>query len=235
MANPKVLASIERHFRRRRFRVLSELCAQYSHRPVRILDVGGTPAYWEEMDAAPIGHVQIVLLNISTSPLPPPFLALVGDARALPFRDKEFDIVYSNAVINLVGGPSDQARMAFEIRRVGRSYAVQSPNRFFPIDWRTLVPCFHWLPAAVQAWCFRHLHVGLYPRVPDEKRARWLATRVRDVSRRELIQWFPEGRIISERVAWLTKSFVVSGPTGPTVPRGPLNMINDCITNDNSR
>jgi hypothetical protein len=223
MANPKLLTSIERFFRRRRFRVLSELCAQCSHRPIRILDVGGTPAYWQEVDATPLGDVQIVLLNISAPPVSPPFLAMVGDARSLPFRDKEFDIAYSNAVINLVGGPSDQARMAVEIRRVARSYAVQTPNRFFPIDWRTLVPCFHWLPAGVQAWCFRHLHVGLYPRIPDEKRARWHATRVRDVSRRELTQWFPGDKIISERVAWLTKSFIVTGP------------ISLMASNDNSR
>jgi len=222
MASQNLLSWIERAFRRRRFRVLQKFCRECSHRPIRILDVGGTPAYWDEMDAKSLGHIHVVLLNLTAPPVSPPFSTMVGDARALPFRDKEFDIVYSNAVINLVGGPADQARMAREIQRVGRSYAVQTPNRFFPIDWRTMVPCFHWLPATVQAWCFRHMRVGLYSKVATDERALWLARRARDVSRRELTQWFPGGSVVSERVAGFTKSFVIVGTAEPKDTTGQL-------------
>ena len=70
-----------------------------------------------------------------------------GAARDLSrYSDREFDVVFSNSVINVVGDIWDQERMAKEIGRVGKRYFVQAPNRGFLVDWRTLVLCFHLLP-----------------------------------------------------------------------------------------
>jgi len=70
-----------------------------------------------------------------------------GDALALPFGDGEFDIVFSNAVIEHVGGRERQRRFVSEALRVGRRVFITTPNRRFPLEVHTLLPFVHWLPA----------------------------------------------------------------------------------------
>jgi hypothetical protein len=99
-------------------------------------------------------EVQIELLNLVTEPVRAPFTSVAGDARDLSrYPDRSFDIVFSNSVIGHVGGLSDQARAASEVRRVGRCYFVQTPNHGFPVDWRTMVPLFHFLPRLREPLC----------------------------------------------------------------------------------
>jgi SAM-dependent methyltransferase len=76
-----------------------------------------------------------------------PHIAYVqGDACALPFTDAQFDIVYSNAVIEHVGGRERQRQLVSESLRVGRRAFVTTPNRRFPIEVHTRLPLVHWLP-----------------------------------------------------------------------------------------
>ena len=69
-----------------------------------------------------------------------------GDACALPFADGAFDVVYSNAVIEHVGGRERQEAFVREALRVGRRVFVTTPNRWFPIEVHTRLPLVHWLP-----------------------------------------------------------------------------------------
>ena len=69
-----------------------------------------------------------------------------GDACALPFADGAFDVVYSNAVIEHVGGRERQEAFVREAVRVGRRVFVTTPNRWFPIEVHTRLPLVHWLP-----------------------------------------------------------------------------------------
>lgn len=74
-----------------------------------------------------------------------------GDACALPFADESFDIVFSNAVIEHVGGRDRQRLFVQEALRVGRHVFLTTPNRRFPIEVHTRLPFVHWLPE-------RHAH-----------------------------------------------------------------------------
>lgn len=67
---------------------------------------------------------------------------------ALPYRDGEFDIVFSNAVIEHVGSRADQRRFAQELCRVGRRFFITTPNRWFPFEHHTGLPLLHYLPAS---------------------------------------------------------------------------------------
>lgn len=69
-----------------------------------------------------------------------------GDALALPFADGEFDAVFSNAVIEHVGGRAQQRRFVEEALRVARRVFVATPNRWFPLEVHTRLPLVHWLP-----------------------------------------------------------------------------------------
>src|SRR5215207_6216230 len=71
-----------------------------------------------------------------------------GDALELPFEDGSFDVVFSNAVIEHVGGKEAQRRFLAEALRVAPRAFVTTPNRWFPIEVHTRLPLVHWLPDA---------------------------------------------------------------------------------------
>jgi SAM-dependent methyltransferase len=123
-----------------------------------------------------------------------------ADARELPFADGEFDIAYSNSLIEHVGGPRDRERVAAELRRVGRRYFVQTPNRWFPIEPHSLLPLVHLLPRRVgrRLWRF-----GVSDDPFDDTSL---------LGARELQELFPDGAIVRERVGPLTKSLIAAGP-----------------------
>jgi SAM-dependent methyltransferase len=83
-----------------------------------------------------------------------------GDACALPFADGQFDIVFSNAVLEHVGGRERQRRFVFEALRVGRRVFLTTPNRRFPLEVHTRLPVVHWLPDAVSHPVYRALGRG---------------------------------------------------------------------------
>jgi SAM-dependent methyltransferase len=210
MTQSGLLSEIETRARRRRHRFFKGLLPVLD-RPLEILDVGGVHDYWKRAeDTAPL-NANIVLFNVfSQSDLPAHFSSVVGDARDLSrYADRQFDVVFSNSVIGHVGSPQDQLRMAREIRRVGVRHFVQTPNHGFPIDWRTLVPGFHFLPATLQAWCFQRFPVGRYAKVDDWQAALELATRIRNIRKEDLPVFFPDSKVVCERFLGLTKSFMI--------------------------
>jgi hypothetical protein len=70
-----------------------------------------------------------------------------ADALALPFADAAFDIVHAAAVIEHVGAFERQCGLLRECCRVTRrAVFVTTPNRWFPIEFHTVLPVVHWLP-----------------------------------------------------------------------------------------
>lgn len=67
----------------------------------------------------------------------------------LPFSDGQFDVVFSNAVVEHVGSRTAQAAFLGELCRVGRAVFVTTPNRWFPFEHHTGLPLLHFLPAPV--------------------------------------------------------------------------------------
>src|SRR5689334_2343132 len=76
----------------------------------------------------------------------PQVTAVRADGRALPFLDGEFDIGFSNAVVEHLPDLESQRAFVAELCRVSRRVFLTTPNRRFPIDTHTLVPVAHWLP-----------------------------------------------------------------------------------------
>ena len=64
----------------------------------------------------------------------------------LPFRDNEFDVLFCSAVLEHVGTRQEQALFLSEVTRVSRRAFLTTPNRWFPVDFHTMLPLIHWLP-----------------------------------------------------------------------------------------
>jgi hypothetical protein len=204
--------------RRKRFELFRSLTASLP-RPARILDVGGKQQFWEAVGFFDPHDVEVVLLNIKAPPVTRAnFRSMVGDARQLPYGDGEFDVTFSNSVIQYMTRPEDLRQMAQELQRVGRRYFVQSPNRRFPMDPMSLLPFFHLMPLGLQARLLSRYSLGWYPRAASREEALQTVTSTRMLSRGELMSLFPGGRLYVERLFGLAKSFTVyggwNGPTG---------------------
>ena len=73
-----------------------------------------------------------------------------GDGRSLPFADDSFDYVHSSAVLEHVGNSFQQMAFIAEARRVARrGVFLTTPNRWYPIEFHTILPIVHWLPRRI--------------------------------------------------------------------------------------
>jgi SAM-dependent methyltransferase len=197
-------------FRQRRFARFRELVDGLSG-PIRILDVGGTTVFWERVGYAGHDRIQIVLLNLMEQPAPHDNMtSVVGNAADLtPYADDAFDIVVSNSVIEHLPTPELQARMAAEVRRVGKRIYLQTPNRYFPLEPHFLFPYFGILPMRVRAWLLQHMDLGWHKRQPDPVLALEDVRSVRLLTGSETRRLFPGARFENERFLVFTKSFIV--------------------------
>lgn len=196
--------------RRRRMAPFLTLLEPFQE-PVRILDVGGTLSFWKNNvpNLPKKCHWTILNMEKETAGTTPNVTMVQGDARNLSqFGDKIFDICFSNSVIEHVGSLFDQQAMSLEIRRVGVSYFVETPNRYFPLEPHFLVPWWQFGPVWIRAWLLNHMRVGWWHRRPDPLIARADVEQIRLLNHYEMQRLFPEGRIHRETFGPLTKSLV---------------------------
>jgi len=70
-----------------------------------------------------------------------------ADGRQLPFADATFDVVHSSAVLEHVGSAENQRSFIAELTRVAkRAVFLTTPNRWFPVEFHSVLPLVHWLP-----------------------------------------------------------------------------------------
>lgn len=205
--DPNSLASRLRAKRNEQFKSLLDGLP----RPLEILDVGGRQTVWETVKLVDQPDVNITILNLEQEECRHANVhSVVGDARDMRgFRDCQFDIVYSNSVIEHVGAIDQMARMASEVRRVGRRYFVQTPYRYFPVEPHFVFPMFQFLPLSIRTLMVQNFNLGWIARQPDRKQAANEVSSINLLSRRELQSLFPDGQMVEERLLGLTKSLIV--------------------------
>jgi hypothetical protein len=220
LADVDAAASFSNRRRTRRFeafaRLVDDLPRQPS-RPLRILDVGGRSAFWEQRGWAGREDVHVVIVNLESE------LAAcetehtgydnielhAGDATNLSeFPDGSFDLAFSNSVIEHLQTFERQAAMAAEVLRLAPRYWVQTPNFWFPIEPHFLTPGWHWLPVSVRVALLRRRRWGWRGPCPDPNEARELVREVRLMRATELRRLFPGAELRRERIGPFVKSFM---------------------------
>ncbi len=202
------------YFRSRRGKVFHKVLRPSARD--RILDVGGDPWFWSTMNC----QSKITCLNIhiqkgdydSTQ-----FSYVEGDGRDLPYGDKEYDIVFLNSVIEHVGTFEDQQRFAREIRRIGRCYWVQTPNRWFFVEPHLITPFVHYLPKRLQKRLVRWFTIWGIVTKPSPKQIADLLNNIRLLTEKEIRSLFPDATLYRERFWFFTKSFVAYKTEGRSV------------------
>jgi len=160
-----------------------------------VLDLGGADGSFfswlypwpEQIVAMDIQIDRLARLRRSSSSQP-----LLANGTRLPFADKTFDILWSNAVIEHVGTRDQQKRLAQEIQRVASSYFVTTPWRGFPIELHYKLPLYQFVPKRLQRACSRRVAIGWY------RKGEW-----EDINllwQHQLQELFPEARVIKQRV-----------------------------------
>lgn len=211
-------SSLSNRLRSRRFELFTSLVADLP-RPLRVLDIGGTAHFWQQRGWGERDDVQVTLLNVAAVDVPHDgFTSVAGDAADLSrFGRGDFDVVFSNSVIEHLFTFDRQRAMAREIERLSDRYWVQTPSYWFPIEPHFHVPGWQWLPASARVELLRRRRCGWNGPEPDRARARQLVDEVRLLRAGEMRRLFPHGRIVRERFGGLTKSYVVVGHPDPAV------------------
>jgi hypothetical protein len=158
-----------------------------------ILDIGGQPQIWDYIEAP---------LNITCLNLPGVMntgykthhnvIFVEGDGCDMAdFHENQFDMVFSNSVIEHVGDRTKIAMFAGEVQRLSNRYWIQTPYKYFPIEAHCGMP-FWWLyPQAIRT---------LFLTRWRKKLPAWteMVESTTVVSAGELHKLFPRGRIIYE-------------------------------------
>ena len=185
--------------------------------PVRVLDLGGRETYWKTvgLDWLRETGVRITLLNVSAEESEISedntdlFEGVAGDGCALDYPDGEFDLCFSNSVIEHVGDFERMHRFANETKRVARAYYCQTPNFWFPIEPHFLFLGFHYLPEPTRVFLLRRFDLGHYKKVPDIIGAWKLMQSARLIDANAFAALFDDAKIVKERfLGVFTKSLI---------------------------
>ncbi len=185
---------------------MTEFWEQFHLTPeTRVLDIGGNLFNWKLLPIPP----QLTILNLPMNiERGKQANWLVADGKYLPFKDKAFDIVYSNSTIEHLGDFGNQSMFAAECRRVGLRYYVQTPNKWFLVEPHLITPFIHWMPRRMQKLLLRNFTIwGLVTR-PTRQACNEFMQEIRLLDDGDLTSLFPDSEIWHERFLGLVKSLI---------------------------
>jgi len=217
----KILVSFGKKYRKNRGKFFKDFF--YINNKTKILDLGGGSGEYLCSLIEDKYQKQIIIADIDKKPLDRAKkkglrTILLNEVGKLPFRHKQFDIVFCNSVIEHVTVPVEevwnykngkrfieesfksQKQFANEIRRIAKSYYVQTPNKFFPLEPHIWFPFVQFFPRSTQV---------RLTRLANKFWGKNIVPDCRLLTYKELRVLFPEADIYNEKVAGIIKSFVV--------------------------
>jgi hypothetical protein len=182
-----------------------------------ILDLGGQPEIWDMVERP----LDITILNLPgqtrrAADGPHRFHFVEGDACDVAvFEAGKFDVVFSNSVIEHVGAEDRQAAFSAEVHRLGASYWIQTPSKWFPVEAHCGMPFWWFYPG----W-LRRVILSRW----QEKLPAWtdMVRNTRVLTKRRLRALFPEAEIWVERSLGFPKSYTAYLRACRELPDAPL-------------
>jgi hypothetical protein len=196
--------------RARRWRLVTDIFPEIED--MTVVDLGGTVESWRR---APVRPAHVTVLNLFEPGVSDEtwILPVQGDAcqalEALSVSGARhrFDLVFSNSLIEHVGGHAKRLELTEQIHALASHHWVQTPYRYFPVEPHWLFPMMQFMPVGArtsiaQRWPLAHSRPGSR----SEAQAEVLWTELLGIS--EMRAYFPRSRIVREKLAGLTKSII---------------------------
>jgi 2-polyprenyl-3-methyl-5-hydroxy-6-metoxy-1,4-benzoquinol methylase len=200
------------HFRKKRFKEFLDLVDKIPKSNFKILDIGGTVSFWEKIGYTN-NDIEIIIVNLTKEKSNNDNIkTIIGNACDLSqFNKQEFDIVFSNSVIEHVGNEENQKMMAKEIQRLGKQYFIQTPNYWFPIEPHYLLPFFQFIPYCIKKLIINYCKLGWPINFKTKEKAINSLNSIRLLKKKDLKLMFPNAVIKKEDVLFFTKSYMIIG------------------------
>ena len=201
--------SLGNKFRKKRFSFFLKKFDSLN-KPITLLDIGGKINFWENRGLAGNNDYKITVLNIEKEKSNYSNInCLIGDATNLnQFKNKSFDIVHSNSVIEHLYNFENQKKMASEIMRVGQKYIVQTPNKYFFIEPHYLLPFFNIVPEKLKYLILTKTKLSRLKKW-DKNFTKQYIKEIRLLSEKEMKTLFPKSKIYFEKFLGMNKSFTM--------------------------
>jgi 2-polyprenyl-3-methyl-5-hydroxy-6-metoxy-1,4-benzoquinol methylase len=206
-ADSKSSGSLGNQFRKKRFAFFKKQIDSLA-KPLNILDVGGDESYWVNRGLGNNEHFQITILNLEKKKTSSKNITSIsGNATNLyEIKNNQFDICFSNSVIEHLHTHEKQVKMAEETQRVGKYHFIQTPNRNFIIEPHYLLPFFQFIPKKIQYLILTKTKLSRMKKWKKDF-AKNYVDEIRLLSLREMKELFPNSKFDLEKIFGLTKSF----------------------------
>lgn len=170
---------------------------------MRVLDLGGSPRFWRTTPEHP---ASVTTVNLTPAEPDEPWMAHVVADACEPLGLGYFDLVFSNSLIEHVGGHYRRQRLADVIRSAAPAHWVQTPYRYFPVEPHFVVPAMQFMPLGARTAIASRWHAG--PQRRPLVAAEEMVQSIELIGIRQLHSYFPDSRILVERIAGVPKSIV---------------------------
>lgn len=201
--------------RKKRFvhiqQALEELIAEKGR--IKVLDIGGDITYWKNMGWID-DRCSVYILNLDSwiqGKMPEGFYHVIGDALDLPYQRGDFDLVFSNSVIEHVGSREKQQKFADEVRRISTRYIIQTPSQWFPLEPHSLIPFFQFVPHSLRARLIMRLNINYFPKSDTYEKALAVSKGTMMLTKSAFRKLFPDAEMIVERLFGIPKSYTAIG------------------------
>jgi hypothetical protein len=204
IADPHSPGSLSARARARRWAALGERFPDLAE--MRVVDLGGVVRGWE---LSPLRPLEVVTINLFPQEATAAWMrTVVGDACDPPesLRRERFDLVYSNSVIEHVGGHWRREAFAEATHALADHHWVQTPYRYFPLEPHWLFPLFQFLPLRGRAEVTRHWPLGRHAPILSDAISTSMTVEL--LSETDMRHYFPESEIVRELTLRLPKSLI---------------------------
>jgi len=201
----KLLKPFSGKQRKQRMALFLDFVTQCGVQNPKVLDLGGQPEIWESVSSP----LQITILNL-------PGIVVIGKSsvhdityvegdacNVRQYADNSFDIVFSNSVIEHVGDESNQQKFANEVHRLAKSYWIQTPSKYFPIEAHCGMPFWWYWPKFIRILVLKNWR---------KKLPAWteMVEGTTVLAKSRMAHLFPLANIKTERFSGVPKSYIAS-------------------------